>query len=113
MQDLEFENFVNIMMNFAMDAFHRSADVDEGYLTIYKIESVGSLSERLVSIGECCVDCSCKTVQGCIIQCGLYVIAEKYVVQEVSGKVFTTSFREAAFPICQSPFPVPGNPKIC
>ena len=64
-----FGNSVHIMMNYSMDAFQRSAEVNEEDLTIYMIESVGSLTERLVAIGQC-VDCLCKTVEGCISECG-------------------------------------------
>lgn len=79
-QDLVFGESVNIRMNYALEAFQRSAQVDEKKLTIYKMESTGSLSERQVSIGPCCVDCSCKTVEGCISESGLYVVGELYVV---------------------------------
>lgn len=79
-EDLVFGDFVNIRMNYAMDAFQRSPEVNEDYLTIYKMETMGTLSERLESIGECCVDCSCKTISGCISECGLYVVGELYVV---------------------------------
>ena len=82
-EDLVFGDFVNIRMNYATEAFQRSAEVNEDYLTIYKKETIGTLSERLESIGQCCVDCSCKTVSGCLSECGLYVVGELYVVHEV------------------------------
>ena len=82
-EDLVFGDFVNVRMNYAMDEFQRSAEVNEEYLTIYKMETIGTLSERLESLGQCCVDCSCKTVSGCISECGLYVVGELYVVFEV------------------------------
>lgn len=81
-QDLVFENSVNVRMNYALESFQGSARIDEEQLTIYKVESVGSLLENMVSIGQCCVDCSCKTVSGCISECGLYVVGERYVVVE-------------------------------
>lgn len=79
-EDLVFGDFVNIRMNYAKDEFQRSPEVNEDYLTIYKMETIGTLSERLESIGQCCVDCSCKTISGCISECGLYVVGELYVV---------------------------------
>jgi len=82
-RDLGFGESVIIRMNYDLAAFQRSTEVNEDYLTIYKVESVGNLSERQVSIGECCVDCSCKTVMGCIGECGLYVVGELYVEIEV------------------------------
>jgi hypothetical protein len=81
-KDLVFESPVNIRMNYALESFQGSARIDEKQLTIYKVESLGSLSERMVSIGQCCVDCSCKTVAGCINECGLYIVGELYVVVE-------------------------------
>lgn len=81
-QDLEFGNPVNVRMNYDLESFQGSVRIDEDQLTIYKVESVGSLSENLVSIGQCCVDCSCKTVSGCISECGLYMVGERYVVVE-------------------------------
>lgn len=78
-QDLAFGDFVDIRMNYDMESFQGSPDVSEDKLTIFKKETIGSLSESQVSIGECCVDCSCKTVSGCISECGLYVVGELYV----------------------------------
>lgn len=79
-EDLVFGDFVNIRLNYAMESFQGSPDVNEDYLTIFKKETIGSLSETQVSIGECCVDCSRKTVSGCISECGLYMVGELYLV---------------------------------
>lgn len=81
-EDLEFGSPVNVRMNYALESFQGSDRIDEEQLTIFKVESVGSLSEKMVSIGQCCVDYSCKTVNGCISECGLYVVGEIYVVVE-------------------------------
>jgi len=77
-QDLEFRDRVTIRMNYVPEEFQTTTKLNEENLTIYKLESVGTLQEGQVSIGECCVDCSGMTVQGCLYECGLYVVGELY-----------------------------------
>jgi len=82
-QDPVFGEPVTIRLNYTLEAFQKTSQVNEKHLTIYKVETIGTLSEREVSIGECCVDCSCNTVQGCISEGGLYVVGELYIVCEI------------------------------
>jgi len=82
-QDLEFRDRVTIRMNYVPEEFQATTEVNAKNLTIYKLDDVGTLKEGQVSIGECCVDRSCLTVEGCICECGTYVIGELYVVNEV------------------------------
>ena len=82
-QDLVFGEFVIIRLNYALEAFQRTSQVNEKNLTIYKMETIGTLCEREVSIGQCRVDCSGRTVQGCISEGGLYVVGELYIVSEI------------------------------
>ena len=75
-QDLEFRDRVTIRMNYVPEAFQTTEKLQAENLTIYKLEAMGTLQERQVSIGECCVDCSGMTVEGCIYECGLYFVGE-------------------------------------
>jgi hypothetical protein len=45
-------------------------------LQIYMVSPVPYAYERIVPVGECCVDCNCKTVESCISKCGFYVLGE-------------------------------------
>jgi hypothetical protein len=82
-QDLDFRDLVTIRMNYVPEEFQKTTELNEKNLTIYELNDVGTLKEGQVSIGECCVDYSCMTVEGCICECGIYVIGELYVVNEV------------------------------
>lgn len=82
-QDIDFRNGVTIRMNYIEDEFQSSTPLNEKNLTIYKLEAVGTLLEGQVCIGQCCVDCSGKTVEGCIFESGVFVVGELYVVNEV------------------------------
>jgi len=48
----------------------------EKSLTIYHVSPVLYAYERIYSIGDCCVDISCKMIKGCISCCGFYVVGE-------------------------------------
>ena len=54
----------------------KSVPDNEENLTIYYVSPTLYAYERIVSIGDCCVDCNCKIVKGCIGQCGFYVVGE-------------------------------------
>ena len=82
-QELEFGEGLTIRMNYVPEAFQTTTLLNAENLTIYMLESVGTLQEGQVSIGERCVDCSGMTVEGCIEAYGLYVVGELYVVNEI------------------------------
>lgn len=69
----EFEVPVKIKMNYDESGFIRTLKSPEDNLTIYNLNDI----YYAYSIGECCVDCECKTVDGCITQCGIFVVGEK------------------------------------
>lgn len=82
-QDIDFSNGVTIRMNYIDNEFQSSTPLNEKNLTIYKLEAIGTSQEGQVCIGQCCVDCSSKSVEGCIFECGVFVVGELYVVNEV------------------------------
>jgi hypothetical protein len=68
----EFEVPVKIKMNYDESRFIRTLKSPEDNLTIYNLNDI----YYAYSIGDCCVDCECKTVDGCINQCGIFVVGE-------------------------------------
>lgn len=82
-KDLKFSDRVTIRMNYFPEEFQSSTELNPENLTIYQLQAVGTLQEGQVSIGECCVDCSGMTVEGCICECGVFVVGELYVVYEI------------------------------
>lgn len=50
----------------------------EKNLTIYHVSPTVYAYQRINPIGKCCVDCSEKTIKGCISCCGFYVLGENY-----------------------------------
>lgn len=48
----------------------------EENMTIYNVSPNIYAYQRINSIGDCCVDCSCKMIKGCFSGCGFYVVGE-------------------------------------
>jgi len=73
-----FPNGVHFSAKYDMveENWMKSVPADEQNLTIYYVSPTLYAYERIVSIGDCCVDCDCKIVKGCIGQCGFYVVGE-------------------------------------
>lgn len=73
-----FPNGVTFRALYDLDegSWKKSVPDDELNLTIYYVSPTLYAYERIVSIGDCCVDCKCKIVKGCIGQCGFYVVGE-------------------------------------
>ncbi len=73
-------NDVSIQVNYDLDPenWKKSAPgtTDEN-LTIYHVSPDIDAYQIINSIGECCVDCSSRMIQGCINSCGFYVVGEK------------------------------------
>ena len=71
---------VMIKLNYDLDPenWKKSAPIPvaEPFMTIYHVSPNIYAYQRINSIGECCVDCSCKMIKGCIDGCGFYVIGE-------------------------------------
>lgn len=68
----EFEIPVKIVMNYDESSFMRPFKSPEDNLTIYNLNDL----YYAYSIGDCCVDCESKNVEGCIDQCGIFVVGE-------------------------------------
>jgi len=76
------QKIVNITMKFCYDLAPKNwkkaapGPSVEKNLTIYQVSPNIHAYQRINSIGDCCVDCSCKIVKGCISGCGFYVVGE-------------------------------------
>lgn len=69
----DFEIPVKITMNYDVARFMCSLKRPEDKLTIFSLNDIF----YAFSIGECCVDCECKIVEGSIDQCGIFVVGER------------------------------------
>jgi len=71
---------VMITLNYdlAQENWKKSAPIPlaESFMTIYHVSPNLYAYQRINSIGDCCVDCESKTIQGCISSCGFYVLGE-------------------------------------
>ena len=68
---------VKVMMRYDLCKFNKCQPGDESHIAIYRFYGDVHAFHKLEFMGECCVDCSCKTVSGCIDECGTYVLVEK------------------------------------
>jgi hypothetical protein len=50
---------------------------NERNLQIYRGSPTVYFDRRFDAVGECCVDCNCNMVIGCVDKCGFYVVGEK------------------------------------
>lgn len=76
------QNLVNVIVRLKYDLVPENwckgapGPTDDN-LTIYQVSPNTFPNQRIKSTGDCCVDCSCTTIKGCISCCGSYVIGEK------------------------------------
>lgn len=75
--DHEFNKNVQISLKYNMDEFINGVPLNERNLTIYTLSQDNTTCSVVASIGNCNVDCSSQTVNGCICGCGDFVIGEK------------------------------------
>lgn len=68
----KFEKSVLIKLNYCITDFKAGNPVDEENITIYSI--IPNVSAH--SIGECSVDETWDVINGCITECGFYVVGE-------------------------------------
>lgn len=73
--DKGFARMVNIRMKYDFSS-QMGAPVDEQNLTIYTVYGNYYRHPNICPIGECCVDCDCKSVMGCIGETGTFVVGE-------------------------------------
>lgn len=76
-----FQDLANIMIRLTYDLvpknWKKSAPgPNDKNLTIYHVSPSIYDYQRINSIGDCCVDCSCTMISGCIRYCGFYVVGE-------------------------------------
>jgi hypothetical protein len=76
-QNRKFAN-VTMQVNFDMnpESWLKGAPVNPKNLTIYYLSPTLYSYTRISSVGDCCIDCSCNTIKGCIRYCGFYVVGE-------------------------------------
>ncbi|MEN8229456.1 MAG: hypothetical protein ABFS38_14955 [Bacteroidota bacterium] len=74
--DNKIEIPIKITMRYDLVNFNNNQPDDESDLSIYKLFGDMHAYHKIESIGECCVNCSCKTISGCIDECGSFVVAE-------------------------------------
>ena len=67
---------IQIKYDLSEDNWLKNVPVDPGNLTILNVSPTLYAYDRVVSIGDCCTDFSCKIIKGCICQCGFYVVGE-------------------------------------
>jgi hypothetical protein len=70
-----FNHFVNIRMRYDVPS-QKGTLLNEEDLTIYCMFGDFYRKPNIYSIGECCLDCECKTIQGSIDECGTFVVGE-------------------------------------
>lgn len=67
---------VKITMRYDLAEYTVCDPCDETDLTIYHLWGDQYAYHGIESIGECLKDCSCKTICGCIFDCGSYLVGE-------------------------------------
>lgn len=67
---------IRIKYDLSEENWLKGVPTDPGNLTILNVSPTIYSYDRVVSIGNCCTDFSCKTIKGCICQCGFYVVGE-------------------------------------
>jgi len=72
----EFAFPVKIMVRYDQVDFNECTPSEESDLAIYRFHGDRYGFHKVEAIGECCINCSCKTVNVCINECGTYVVVE-------------------------------------
>lgn len=67
---------VRILMRYDLADFNECEPSEESELIICKFYGDRYAFHKVEVIGECCMNCSCKTVNVCINECGTYVVVE-------------------------------------
>lgn len=73
--DNGFGQMVKLRMRYDFSNSKRTP-LNEKNLTIYTIYGNYYRHPNIYPIGECCVNCDCQAVQGCICESGTYVVGE-------------------------------------
>ncbi len=67
---------IRIKYDLLEENWLKTVPEDPGNITILNVSPTVYAYDRVVSIGNCCTDFSCKIIKGCICQCGFYVVGE-------------------------------------
>jgi hypothetical protein len=67
---------IRIRYDLSEENWLKTVPVDPSNLTILNVSPNVYAYDRVVSIGDCYTDISCKIIKGCICQCGFYVVGE-------------------------------------
>jgi len=73
----EFEQPVTVIMRYDLCDFNMCQPGENSDLAIFKYVGDKNAVHKIEALGECCMNCSCKTVRTCIDECGSYVVVEK------------------------------------
>ncbi|MGW8315966.1 MAG: hypothetical protein ACWGNV_10225 [Bacteroidales bacterium] len=73
--DNGFGQMVRLRLRYDFSSL-KGVPVNENNLTIYTIYGNYYRHPNIFPIGECCVNCNCQVVQGCICESGTYVVGE-------------------------------------
>lgn len=71
-----FANPVEVIMRYDLCKFNMCQPGEESDLAIFKYIGDRHAFHKIEALGECCMDFSCKTVIGCIEECGSFVLVE-------------------------------------
>jgi len=72
----EFALPVTIIMRYDLEDYNLCNPTDESDLHISRFLGDVNAFYDVRSLGECCKDCSCKTLSTCLSECGSYVVVE-------------------------------------
>ena len=72
----EFAEPVQVMMRYDLCDFNVCQPGEESNLAIFKFIGDSYAFHKIQALGECCMNCSCKTVMGCIDECGTYIVGD-------------------------------------
>lgn len=74
--DNKFEIPVKVIMRYDLADYNECEPCEESDLIVCRFYGDKYAFHKVEAIGECCMNCSCKTVNVCINECGTYVVVE-------------------------------------
>jgi len=74
--DNKFAFPVKVIMRYDLAAYNECEPGEESNLIICRFHGDRYAFHKVELVGECCINCSCKTVNVCINECGTYVVVE-------------------------------------
>lgn len=74
--DNKFAFPVKVIMRYDLADYNECEPSEESDLIICRFYGDRYAFHKVEVVGECCMNCSCKTVNVCINECGTYVVVE-------------------------------------